>query len=37
MPRLNNAGGTYAASEGVTIDAIQRGPAEQPPEGPLHL
>jgi len=36
MPRLNKADGTYAASEGVTIDAIRRGLAMQPPEGPLH-
>ena len=36
MLRLNNARGTYAAREGVIIDAIRRGLAEQPPEGPRH-
>jgi V8-like Glu-specific endopeptidase len=36
MPRLNKARGTYAAREGVTIDAIRRSLAEQPPEGPRH-
>jgi V8-like Glu-specific endopeptidase len=34
MPRLNNAGGTYAACEGILIDAIRCRLAEQPPEGP---
>ena len=23
MPHLNNAGGTYAANEGITVDAIR--------------
>jgi V8-like Glu-specific endopeptidase len=32
MPQLNNAGGTYAANEGITIDAIRGGLAHQPPE-----
>jgi V8-like Glu-specific endopeptidase len=36
MPRLNKARGTYAAGEGITIDAIRRSLAEQPPEGPRH-
>jgi hypothetical protein len=36
MPRLNGAVGTYAAKEGITIDAIRRSLAEQPPEGPRH-
>jgi V8-like Glu-specific endopeptidase len=34
MPQLNNAGGTYAANEGITFDAIRRGLATQPPEAP---
>jgi V8-like Glu-specific endopeptidase len=33
MPQLNNAGGTYAANEGITFDAIRRKLAERPPEG----
>ena len=32
MPQLNNAGGTYAANEGITIDAIRGGLALRPPE-----
>jgi V8-like Glu-specific endopeptidase len=32
MPQLNQAGGTYAANEGITIDAIRGGLADQPPE-----
>jgi hypothetical protein len=32
MPRLNALPGTYAANEGITIDAIRRRLAEQPPE-----
>ena len=36
MPQLNRAGGTYAANEGITIDAIRRGLAKRPPEGPRH-
>jgi TIR domain/Trypsin-like peptidase domain len=36
VPRLNKARGTYAAGEGITIDAIRRSLAEQPPEGPRH-
>jgi V8-like Glu-specific endopeptidase len=32
MPRLNRAGGTYAANEGITIDAIRQGLAHRPPE-----
>ncbi|MDH2414463.1 serine protease [Nocardioides sp. CER19] len=32
MPQLNGAGGTYAANEGITIDAIRRGLAHRPPE-----
>ena len=32
MPQLNNAGGTYAANEGITIDAIRGGLAHLPPE-----
>lgn len=34
LPQLNNAGGTYAANEGLTFDAIRRGLATQPPDGP---
>jgi hypothetical protein len=34
MPQLNGAGGTYAANEGITIDAIRGGLALRPPEGP---
>jgi V8-like Glu-specific endopeptidase len=33
MPKLNRAGGTYAANEGITIDAIRGGLAHRPPEG----
>jgi V8-like Glu-specific endopeptidase len=32
MPRLNRAGGTYAANEGITIEAIRGGLATRPPE-----
>ena len=32
MPALNRAGGTYAANEGITIDAIRSGLAHRPPE-----
>jgi V8-like Glu-specific endopeptidase/tetratricopeptide (TPR) repeat protein len=32
MPQLNRAGGTYAANEGITIDAIRGGLAHNPPE-----
>jgi V8-like Glu-specific endopeptidase len=32
MPQLNRAGGTYAANEGITIDAIRGGLADRPPE-----
>ena len=32
MPKLNKAGGTYAANEGITIDAIRGGLAHRPPE-----
>jgi V8-like Glu-specific endopeptidase len=32
MPALNRAGGTYAANEGITIDAIRGGLAHRPPE-----
>ena len=32
MPQLNKAGGTYAANEGITIDAIRGGLAHRPPE-----
>jgi V8-like Glu-specific endopeptidase len=31
MPQLNRAGGTYAANEGITIDAIRRGLRKRPP------
>jgi V8-like Glu-specific endopeptidase len=31
MPALNRAGGTYAANEGITIDAIRGGLADRPP------
>ena len=31
MPQLNKAGGTYAANEGITIDAIRGGLAIDPP------
>jgi V8-like Glu-specific endopeptidase len=34
MPQLNNAGGTYAANEGITFDAIRGGLATRPPERP---
>jgi V8-like Glu-specific endopeptidase len=34
MPQLNNAGGTYAANEGITFEAIRRGLATRPPEAP---
>jgi V8-like Glu-specific endopeptidase len=33
LPQLNNAGGTYAANEGITFDAIREGLAQQPPDG----
>jgi V8-like Glu-specific endopeptidase len=36
MPALHSAGGTYAAREGITIDAIRRGLAKRPPKGPRH-
>ena len=36
MPALHSVGGTYAANEGITIDAIRRGLAKRPPEGPRH-
>src|SRR5262249_17323926 len=41
IPALNGAGGTYAANEGITIDAIRGGLAHRPPEirslhGPPH-
>jgi len=32
VPALNRAGGTYAANEGITIDAIRGGLAHRPPE-----
>jgi V8-like Glu-specific endopeptidase len=32
VPQLNQAGGTYAANEGITIDAIRGGLAHRPPE-----
>jgi V8-like Glu-specific endopeptidase len=32
MPRLNRAGGTYPANEGITIEAIRGGLAHRPPE-----
>jgi V8-like Glu-specific endopeptidase len=32
MPQLNKAGGTYAANEGITVDAIRGGLAHRPPE-----
>jgi V8-like Glu-specific endopeptidase len=32
MPALNGAGGTYAANEGITIDAIRGGLAHRPPQ-----
>jgi V8-like Glu-specific endopeptidase len=32
MPQLNRAGGTYAANEGITVDAIRGGLADRPPE-----
>jgi V8-like Glu-specific endopeptidase len=32
VPALNSAGGTYAANEGITIDAIRGGLAHRPPE-----
>jgi len=32
MPQLNRAGGTYAANEGITIDAIRGGLADRPPQ-----
>jgi V8-like Glu-specific endopeptidase len=32
MPQLNQAGGTHAANEGITIDAIRGGLAHRPPE-----
>lgn len=31
MPRLNNAGGTYAANEGMTVDGIRGALAARPP------
>lgn len=36
MPRLNNAGGIYAANEGITVDAIRHGLAAHPPDGRRH-
>lgn len=30
--QLNNAGSTYAANEGITLDALRRGMAEYPPD-----
>jgi V8-like Glu-specific endopeptidase len=33
LPQLNEAGGTHAANEGITFDAIRRGLATQPPDG----
>jgi V8-like Glu-specific endopeptidase len=36
MPRLNRAGGTYAANEGITIEAIRGGLAHRPPERSTH-
>lgn len=33
LPQLNNAGGTHAANEGITFDAIRGGLATQPPDG----
>ncbi len=32
MPQLNQAGGAYAANEGITVDAIRAGLAHRPPE-----
>jgi hypothetical protein len=32
MPQLNRAGGTYAANEGITIEAIRGGLTRWPPE-----
>jgi V8-like Glu-specific endopeptidase len=34
MPQLNNVGGTYAANEGITLDAIRHGLTAQPPGRP---
>jgi V8-like Glu-specific endopeptidase len=34
MPRLNRAGGIYAANEGISIDAIRSGLADRPPDRP---
>ena len=31
LPQLNNAGGTHAANEGITFDAIRAGLAADPP------
>jgi V8-like Glu-specific endopeptidase len=31
LPHLNNAGGTHAANEGITLDAIRAGLAADPP------
>jgi hypothetical protein len=31
LPHLNNAGGTHAANEGITFDAIRSGLAVDPP------
>ena len=31
LPRLNNAGGTYAANEGITLPAIRQRLADRPP------
>jgi V8-like Glu-specific endopeptidase len=36
MPRLNRAGGTYPANEGITIEAIRGGLAQRPPERSTH-
>ena len=33
LPQLNNAGGTHAANEGITFDAIRSRLAAQPPDG----
>jgi V8-like Glu-specific endopeptidase len=32
FPKLNNAGGTYAANEGITFEAIRTGLTQQPPD-----
>ena len=33
MLQLNNAGGTYAANEGITVDGIRTALARRPPDG----